>query len=883
MSLLACTQLANAAESKKVAIPDFTKGEELPLHKGKAAPWALGPTGAFATIYYRDPRQMQISSITKGTPADGRLKVLDVILGVSSPRVAHGKHTKVDEKCQQPGCGASGKAGTCGHFSSEARKALSAAITESERKGGKLVLNIWRPEADIVEIPLEKVYRGKALARAKKAGERRYKTVLKQPVSGKTISVALSLPVKGTFSATAPWECQKTQLLINDAAQAIVKRPISKGAAQIANYLDALGLLATGEEKYHPIVQEFARIKAKQCETLDIMKKGVNCWDSGYLNLFLTEYYLITKDETVLPGIKALSTILAYGQSGVGTWSHGTAYVTLNGLYGPSMAYGAMNSCSVVCALSLVTAQKCGITTKPVNDAVIRSRDFYKFYEDKGTIPYGDHKPAHNHNNNGRNAMAAVFYDLLGDKEATKYYSRMTLASHDTLEGGHTGHFFGTQWGVLGASRGGPLAANTFAKNTLWFTELERRADGSSVYQYQLKGDHHKYGGWSTSGQRLLQHCLPRKALYITGKKASCIPPFTDAEVKTIVDAATYHPAGLSVKELMAHLSSWSLVVRQSAAEELGKRDDHLVDELVAMLDSPKRFARYGACTALRYCGRESEKAVDKIVARIENDKDISLHFFAVYALSPVKARKGGSSYPHSLGSASSKALPALLKMAAKEEPINDPMQKLSGFIADLLLGNGLLHEGEGSKVVDRKLLTPAMKSWLANPNGGVRSTASKFYKYASEKDLETLWPDIYYSTKYAAPSGVMFAGGVRADGLEIIAKNRFKEGIDLSLDYLYLAGWGKYTRPPAAFNALSYYGSAMKPYLEEMRTKEYEKALVDGRGRPKSGRSVNQVKRAWKKLNDNIDKKVELRSIKPFMKGTTIKPPEKIFPKESK
>ncbi len=96
----------------------------------------------------------------------------------------------------------------------------------------------------------------------------------------------------------------------------------------------------------------------------------------------------------------------------------------------------------------------------------------------------------------------------------------MTLASHDTLEGGHTGHFFGTQWGVLGASRGGPVAAHTFAKNTRWFTELERRVDGSSVYQYQLKGDHHKYGGWSTSGQRLLQHYLPRKALYITGKKA---------------------------------------------------------------------------------------------------------------------------------------------------------------------------------------------------------------------------------------------------------------------------------------------------------------------------------------------------------------------------
>jgi hypothetical protein len=248
----------------------------------------------------------------------------------------------------------------------------------------------------------------------------------------------------------------------------------------------------------------------------------------------------------------------------------------------------------------LVLAQKCGITTAPVNDAVNRSRAFYRYYVDKGTIPYGEHPPAENYDGNGKNSMAAVFFDLLGDKDATQYFTRMTLASSYNREGGHTGHFFAWQWGALGASRGGPAAAQAFAMNTRWFTELERRYDGSSVYQYQLRGDNHKYKGWETTGQRLMQHCLPRKVLYLTGKVDSCVVPFTDADVKQTLDAATFNTKGLPVKELLAALGSWSLLVRQSAAKELGQREDDMVEPLIAMLNSPDRLWGLHGASILR-------------------------------------------------------------------------------------------------------------------------------------------------------------------------------------------------------------------------------------------------------------------------------------------
>jgi len=794
--------------------PDYTKG-------GKPArtdcPWNLGPTGAFGNIWgtggyapTRDARMIQIHSVTEGTPAFGVLQAGDVILGVISP--ASDGSGKPDAR-----------------FTRDCRHALADAITEAEKKEnrGRLVLNIWR--------------------------------------TGKTFPATLNLPVKGTFSATAPYECEKTKALVDAAAQSILKRGLRKGGVQ--DSLDALGLLATGEKEYLSAVQKYARDIAKESEKFDIYAegKGIGTWAGAYRNLFLTEYYLATKDASVLPGITALSTYIALGQSGVGTWSHGMAAVKMNGLYGPPCAYGAMNSCSVVCAISLLLAQKCEIRKKEIDDAVVRSLNFYRWYADKGCVPYGDHAPSNCHDNNGKNAMTAVLFDLAGEKEPADFFTRSALASHSGMERGHTGHFFSWQWGALGAARGGGAAAQSFVRNTRWFTELERRSDGGYVYQYQLVGDHHKYRGWSTTGCRLLQYCLPRKAIYITGKGGSCLQPITGEDLKTTVAAATYDPSKLSVKELLSDLGSWSPIVRDEAAKALGGREEDVVKEMIAMLDSPNRYARYGACRGLCHAGRGSAAAVAALVGKVEKDEDLTMRYFAVISL----AKRGGRDNKNGLGGAVMGATNALLKQAATYEPKQDPMRKLHNEIAGILFYGGRVRDyqgyypgGKGTETLDRSLLIPAMKSWLINPNGAARSTVSALYAHLKEKDLEPLWGDIYYATKNKAPSGVMFAGAARANGTILLAENRFKEGLPLALDYLYLEGWGKFGRVPAAFEALSKYGSAVKPFLEEMRAREYERYV---KGRKPS--EVKRCKEAWQKILDNLGKDVPLRSIAPYLK----------------
>ena len=798
--------------------PDYTRGDR-PEGKLADCRWALGPTGAFGYIHKSDGRQILIDEVAEGSPADGKLFKNDVILGVLSP--ADGR---------EPGGGA---------FTMEARHALAQAIEEAEKEAqaGELVLNVWR--------------------------------------SGSTLPVALTLPVMGSYSPDSPWNCEKTAALVDQAAKTILERGFFATRRNkqfvpqqsIHAYLDALGLLATGEETYLPELRKYARALAKTQEEIGADQ---NTWGGSYRNLFLTEYYLATKDPEVLPGIASLSSVLARGVSGVGTWSHGMADVEKNGMYGPPGAYGAMNQAGMVCALTLVLARKCGVEDPFVDEAIKRALDFLRFYIDKGCVPYGDHDPRYDHDNNGRSSIGAVLFDLAGQNMETGYFVRMTLASTGLREEGHTGHFFAWQWGALGAARGGPLAAQSFVGNTRWFTEMERRADGSSWYQPQLS-DPGRYRGWSTSGQRLMQHCLPRRVLHITGKGGSSVPPLTREEVKEATDAGRFHGkwtssrelvAGMSVPALLDTLGSWSLVARGEAAKELGRREDDVVRELIAMLDSPNRYARYGACAGLRYAGRQSEAAVRALIERMETDRDMTLRFFAIEAL--TLPRRGQAE--NGLGQAARKATPALLKLAAVVDDEQDPTRKLTRQIASVLFYGGRVKpyvgyfpRGRGIEPLDRTLLLPALKHMLANPNGGARTEASQVYPHLAPQDLEQLWGDIYRAAVEPAPSGVMFAGGGRSNSMKILAQHRFEEGLPLARDYLLQEGWGKFERVPSAFLALSNYGSAVRPYLPEMQ-RELEAYQT------RKPREVKNCNAAWQKVMDNIDKTFDLRSVQPYL-----------------
>jgi hypothetical protein len=89
-----------AAKGQPLTVPDFTKGEAIPA--GAKHDWNLGPTGLRGWMFCdkmvtSDARQIAITKVEKGSPADGILAVGDVILGIGGkpfsfdPRPEFGK------------------------------------------------------------------------------------------------------------------------------------------------------------------------------------------------------------------------------------------------------------------------------------------------------------------------------------------------------------------------------------------------------------------------------------------------------------------------------------------------------------------------------------------------------------------------------------------------------------------------------------------------------------------------------------------------------------------------------------------------------------------------------------------------------------------------
>jgi hypothetical protein len=118
-ALLAMPHAALAAGGGgTLTLPDFTKGEAIPA--GATHDWNLGATGARGWMFSdkmvtSDARQISVTKVDPGSPADGVLAVGDVILG------------------------AGGKA-----FASDPRTELGKALSAAEAGDGKLGLTRWR-------------------------------------------------------------------------------------------------------------------------------------------------------------------------------------------------------------------------------------------------------------------------------------------------------------------------------------------------------------------------------------------------------------------------------------------------------------------------------------------------------------------------------------------------------------------------------------------------------------------------------------------------------------------------------------------------------------------------------------------------------------------
>ena len=124
-----------------------------------------------------------------------------------------------------------------------------------------------------------------------------------------------------------------------------------------------------------------------------------------------------------------------------------------------------------------------------------------------------------------------------------------------------------------------------------------------------------------------------------------------------------------------------------------------------------------------------------------------------------------------------------------------------------------------------RHFLPPCALDY-ANEDGRARGTLVSVYKNLEFDEIEPLLPAIYQAVVEPAPSGIMFANGIRLSGLEILATHHIEEAMPLCLEVIQIEKWGKKDRIDSCLKSLQIYGGAAKPMLPKLQELE-EKLLA--------------------------------------------------------
>lgn len=763
LAVLAVTTSGVRAGDPSPEPTDLTKGGAIE----RDTTYNLGSTGLRGYIY---TRPLSAFESAQGRTTTRSRQILVSHVGAKSP--ADGV-IQVDDVI----LGADGKL-----FSDDARESIAVAIQEAEKTENKgiLKLTVWR--------------------------------------AGKIGNVQLKLNVMGTYSATAPYNCPKSQQIFDAACKALVKAPLENN---LWGAINGLALLATGNPDYLPKVQELAHQMGPSNLKFEDGQPG--SWN-GYQGIFLCEYYLRTGDKEVLPAIKTFTLAFAKGQGMYGTFGHGFAELTTDGkLHGSIPPYGPVNAAGLTANIAIVMGKKCGVTDPEVDAAIARASKFFGYFVDKGGIPYGEHEPWPYHGSNGKSAMTAVFFGLQGNRiPEAHFFAKMATAAYANRQYGHTGQGFSYLWGALGANMGGPAAAAAFFKQASWHFDLERRCDGSFVYDggEQYGGgktdDNTYYGKSSYYGLNpdacyVLSYSLALKKLCITGKDANPAVFLNKKEVADAIASGRFDldRKTMTAQQLVAAFSDWSPVVRGWAAEELATRPEAkgMVPSLIKMAEGKDVHIAQGAVEALGLIKNPTALAA---LVRLLPNEDRWLRFKAAAAI-------------RAMGGEAKSVVPGMLMAVAKTaEPLQpiawaDPIQLAQGQLAQALFEGPLENT---VKETSPKLVYPAIRAVSTNADGMARMRLKGYFiNNLTVEDVQALAPDILMAVKIYSPADRMFSNEIRMGGFMALTKYHFKEGIEAGIEFAKTqGGHGSEHRTGEIMKEIMTYGKAAQPIIPKLK-----------------------------------------------------------------
>jgi hypothetical protein len=703
----------------------------------------MGFRGLLVPKWPHDPVEIHVTQIEAGSPSDGTdLKIGDIVVGIGNEK-----------------------------FAEHPLPALAKAVDIGEAAGGNLTL------------------------------------LLKD---GKQVTIKLA--DLGAYSDTAPYNCAKTDALIEQAVEQLMKE---EGLGSTPTRTGLLGLMATGEQRHLDVVTKFIQnsdmIKVDP-QLIDQYLKtgqpnlGSTGWTWGYNLIVLSEYYLLTKDEAVLPAIRTYALGLAKGQDAVGLWGHRVATAASMGRI---PGYGIMNQCSLSNFMGMLLARKCGIQDPVLDEAIEKTNAYVAHHIDKGGFPYGVHGPTEEHfNNNGTSGMAAICMALMGNKEGAAFFSRSCLPTHDKLTLGHASHFFNPLWTPLGASLSGPEATQQFFKQSLWYFNRKRHWEGG----FPGKG---RAGFFA--GQALLTYCLPRKVLYITGREADESIWIKGDELDRLIELNRFDYDNADQDELFAMLRDPLVQVRAKAAKELSDRltftwgrklgKDPISPTLLDMIKNGSEQEKIIALKALGGIFRGySTHFADRFVD-VMNDPT-----------QPYSVRVAAAEAFRNCGEGVFPYFNDILRFVLEERPERPDRfghtDRTFALAIEQILRDLKTPEAAQGLKTDKVLLYGVASRFLDHPRQNVRGVGIKLLDGIKLKDFHIVGAKLMYVLKDEDLTYHSYSSVLNADGIGILAELNIKEGLDLLEEGIFEKDgkWGfKYS---ALLKSLPKYGANAQPYI---------------------------------------------------------------------
>lgn len=819
--------LGEESENTRPAkLPDLTKGDPVG-ERLKQDTWHLGPTGIIGYMPGGlQGDQIEVASVLPGSPAEGKITWGDVILSVNGQKFVAGKNMGM---------------------------LFGNAIIESEREinKGVLTLRIWRDKnfakrngsKDIagtdVDRLIEKAVGDQSLFDWKdeqqQQKEVRNQNFTEFPIDGHELEVTLNLAVFPDYSETSPYDCPKVNKILENAWKSLEQQftPDAAGRGGQGGTIQAVALAASGKPEHRQLLREWVRSPRGKAwhpptETDDPLRIPSKSWYMSLTGLDCALYYDATGDEFVLPALERFALRTARGQAGNGAWGHNWAQPSFNGgeYNGMNPGYGSLNASGNRCFLLLVLAEKHGIKSREVHEAIKRSQRFFSSYIDKGAIPYGDHLAWPSDDSNGKNSGVALALSLLGDRYGAKYFAQMCTHASFTRRGGHANDWF-WHWSPWGATLAGPRGTIAAHRNMRWWYTLGRRFDGGFV--------NHSPGGKGTlrdaTATYVLHYSPHLKQTLITGKDADESLWWTDTEFDQLLasargqfsDPKLIEQAGTlwherSTDDVFKLLNIFMPKTRGQVAKELAKRykagEKGILPRLAELLKSDDARLRDAACIGLAACGPDASLQYMSGVAKLLSDP---AEFVRIQAATTMAAAANDREIQEAL----------LKATAADDNNTAGAPTSLSSVTQHLLFGNdSVLAKSPFEAGFDEELVRNALEKLITLDPTGARSMLSSRQKVWDKSTAAHIAGPLVFTAEQEQLADQMFSSR-REVSIQLLERLGYQEAVDAGASYLrkfvslppHIRGNVSYKRGIIEPQVLMRHPAAARQYLDDMKT----------------------------------------------------------------